>query len=417
MSERISPTVAALAAIAMAVLVPDATARADVLGCDDTDRRCIDDLFSASCAERGSTRETCEALAREAEAAWSTTQATTTGELLGLVYYRLAEGTDDEQIERSYREGARAVYLSIVDADEESLAAYQMLSVLDSKDPDQHVAWLRKAVAIQPDSKQIQFLINALLSQGTEEAYIEALDLLQDQYDAAPPGIAKWQWASSIHNLLSFGALRYDFTVDPGAAAAWRSRVSRESDWDGILATLSSPSAHAEDVATALETACQLTIFFGYEPCLDGIERTVLAARTQSERNAQLLADAAAHGIRTAPSGGIVVDEELLAARRQMARWLTGFAELGLDSVAVLETIGRMPEAADRWIEVRQEIVRREPNDGDARFQLGKVYYDRSRWVEAIPELELARELLPEDERYLIDSYLRQARYERDAAR
>jgi len=411
---------AALAAIAIAALVPEETARADVLGCDDTNRRCIDDLYFARCAERGTTRETCEALGREAEAVWTATRTTTAGELMGQVYYQLAElarRADDELVERDYLDRARAVYLAIVDADEESVAAYVMLAVLDSENPDQYVAWMRKAVAVDPGRANVRFLTSALMNQATEEAFVEVIDILQGQYDAAPPGIDKWQWAAAIHDRLSFAELAFDFPVDPGALAELQTQVRRDSDWDEVLAVLSSPSAHAEDVESALETACTLRTFFGTEPCINGIERTVLAAREPSERNAQVLADAAARGIRLAPSAGMIADEELQATRRQLAVWLTEFADFGLDSVPVLEVIGRMSETRDRWIEVRQEIVRREPGNGEARLQLGELYYGTERWTEAIDELERARELLPEDQRYRIDPYLRQARYELDASR
>ncbi len=412
--------IATLAAIAMTVLAPGDTARADVLGCDDANRRCIDDLYFASCAERGTTRETCEALGREAEGVWTATRTTTAGELLGLVYYELAHvarRADDESVERSYLDRARAVYLAIVDADEGSAVAYSMMAVLDSEDPELRVAWLRKAVAVDPDQANVQFLTSALMNQGTEDAFVEAIDVLQDQYDAAPPGSDKWQWAAAIHNQLSFAELAFDFPVDPGALAELQTRVRRDSDWDEVLAVLSSPSAHAEDIESALETACRLRAFFGTEPCIGGIERTVLAAREPSEGNAQVLADAAARGIRLAPSAGMIADEELQATRRQLAVWLTEFADFGLDSVPVLEVIGRMSETRDRWTEVRQEIVRREPGNGEARFQLGVTFYASERWAEAIDELERARELLPEDERYQVNTYLREARYELEASR
>jgi hypothetical protein len=294
-----------------------------------------------------------------------------------------------------------------------------MLAVLDSEIPDQHVAWLRKAVAIDPSPLQIRFLTTALLSQGTEAAFAEVTNLLENRYDAASPGIEKWQWASAIHDHLSFTALRFDFALDPDAIGELQARVSRDSDWDGVLATLSSPSAHAGDVATALETACRLTMYFGNQPCIDGIERTVLAARDPSERNAQVLADAAAHGMRLAPDGGMIVDEErreLQEARGQWASWLTEFADFGLDSVPVLEAIDRFTQSPERRLEVREEIVRREPGNGEARLELGASYFGMERWSEAIIEFERAREFLTGSRRYLADSYLRQSRYERDAA-
>ena len=422
MSARINLVVAALATIALTILVPDDTARADVLGCDDSNRRCIDDLYSASCAERQTTRETCEALGREAEAVWSTTRSSGAGELLGLVYYRLADlasRADDDLVESNYLQRAREVYLAVVEVDEESYGGHLMLAVLDSENPDQYLAWMRKAVAIDPSPIHIRFLTTALMNQGTVEAFIETIDLLQDQYDAAPPGIEKWHWAGAIHSQLSFAALAFDFAVDADSIAELQARVSRDSDWDQVLATLSSPSARAEDVSMALETACRLTAVYGDEPCTVGIERTVLAARDPSERNAQVLADAAAQAIRIAPWGYSIIyeeNEDPRAIRRQWATWLNEFANLGLDSVPVLQASERLAETADRRLEVREEIVRREPGNGEARMELGASYFGKGRWAEAIDEFERARELAPEYERYLIDSYLREARYERDAA-
>lgn len=403
---RLLPALAALT-IAIAALAPHKAARADVLGCNDADRRCIDQIYSSRCAEVGTSRATCEALAIEAEAIWTTNGSTGAGELLVIVYYRLASMSDDASVGHSYLQRSRALALDVVAADPEAVGAMQMLAVLEGENREQRIAWLRRVVEIDPD--WIRVLTRALLTQGTREDFLEVLEILEDQFRVAPPGIDRWQGAQAIHSHLNRSS-RFGITTDPATMAELQELVRQESDWDRVLATLSSPSGHAEDVSFALETACTLLGFFGSDPCLDGIERTVLAARAPNEPNAQILADAAARGITLAPRGGIAIDEALQARRRQFAQWLDEFAGYGLDSVTVLESIGSIAESSGRWIEVRREIVSREPDDGEARFQLGKVYYDRRHWAESIREFERARELLPEEESYRIDGYLRQAR-------
>ena len=91
---------------------------------------------------------------------------------------------------------------------------------------------------------------------------------------------------------------------------------------------------------------------------------------------------------------------------------LEQFVKFGLDSLSVLEAIATISRDPDQWLEARREIVACYPDNGEARFQLGKVYYDRDLWAEAVVQLEFAIELSPPEDQYFIANYLRQANIE-----
>ena len=97
-----------------------------------------------------------------------------------------------------------------------------------------------------------------------------------------------------------------------------------------------------------------------------------------------------------------------------LVAWLDEFLSGGLDSLTVSEAIATVSRDRDRRREVRREIVSHDANSGQARFELGKVYYDQRRWAEALVQLELARQLSPPEDQMRIRSYLRQAEYEAD---
>jgi hypothetical protein len=58
--------------------------------------------------------------------------------------------------------------------------------------------------------------------------------------------------------------------------------------------------------------------------------------------------------------------------------------------------------------------VLRNPNSGQARFDLAQQHFNRDEWEPARIELELASEMLPPDDelQWLVRQYLRTADYE-----
>lgn len=408
-----------LALGAIAALLPgkqaqaQAQAQAEIFACDDSDRFCLDRAYHAACTVRGSTPATCEALREDTEVLWSQSRSHSAGELAALLYLQLADTTDEDSLAAQYRERARAIALAVIASDPRARDAYLTLASLDFEDLAMRVHWLRQVVAIEPTRLHVESLASALLQELTRESYLEAIELYESQYAALEPGTDKWRSAETLHLTMR---VRSPQPAKPANLEHLLTRVRLDSDWNRVVSVLAAPLSYPEEVATALETACSLTQLFGPSTCLDGIERTVFAARNGPRSHAQVLADAAAGGINSGPRTGMIVSEQLAAARQENARWLEEFAEFDLDSIAVLDAIGQNPVLRDRWIEVRQEIVRRIPDDGEARFQLAKVYYDRDRFGEAIREFEQARTLLPEDRWDHIDSYLQSARAEVAAA-
>jgi hypothetical protein len=144
-----------------------------------------------------------------------------------------------------------------------------------------------------------------------------------------------------------------------------------------------------------------------------GVETTVQAAiRSPDSSNAQVLADAAAFGAMAAPPGGGPLSTD--TRRPRLAGWMEELLDSRLDSLVVLDAVASISPEMDRRFEVRREIVLRNPNSGQARFDLAQQHFNRDEWEPARIELELASEMLPPDDelQWLVRQYLRTADYE-----
>jgi hypothetical protein len=67
-------------------------------------------------------------------------------------------------------------------------------------------------------------------------------------------------------------------TFDPAMADAFRSLVQRDSQWEQVTRAVAEPARDPARMRTALATACDLSLVFGEETCVHGIEATVNAA-------------------------------------------------------------------------------------------------------------------------------------------
>ena len=254
-------------------------------------------------------------------------------------------------------------------------------------------------------------LVSRLFEMGTPQAISEATEVAKSAYSNAEPGRDKWRSAAYAYGTYQMASLRFPGTVAPGAADEFVSRVRQDSNWDIVSRALDEPARQPAAMPDALETACQLAGVFGDEPCMRGIEATMQAVISDPDSpDAQILADAAAFGMMAAPRGGNIVTPDTITPT--LVTWLNQLLSSQLDTLTVLEAIATVSLDRDRRREIRREIVSRNPNSGQARFELGKVYYDQRRWAEALVQLEVARELSPPEDQMRIRSYLRQAQYE-----
>lgn len=101
--------------------------------------------------------------------------------------------------------------------------------------------------------------------------------------------------------------------------------------------------------------------------------------------------------------------------------WLEELIESGFASIAVYEALERMPGRRGLLgiLDARLAIIEFEPNSGEARFELGKAYFDARQWEPAVAQFEIARTLLTELQQYElgIPSYLRIAAHEIEQTR
>jgi hypothetical protein len=371
-------------------------------------------VYSSQCAERGTSVESCQALITELRIQQRVTPTTAIGETLGLALYRLAdmasiEGKRDS--EATYRAIARQVFLDVVSNDQSAGGAFAMLSVIDHESISDSIAWARKAVAVGQSWIVMRGLVSRLFEMGTPQAISEATEVAKSAYSNAEPGRDKWRSAAYAYGTYQMASLRFPGTVAPGAADEFVSRVRQDSNWAIVSRALDEPARQPAAMPDALETACQLAGVFGDEPCMRGIEATMQAVISDPDSpDAQILADAAAFGMMAAPRGGNIVTPDTITPT--LVTWLNQLLSSQLDTLTVLEAIATVSLDRDRRREIRREIVSRNPNSGQARFELGKVYYDQRRWAEALVQLEVARELSPPEDQMRIRSYLRQAQYE-----
>ena len=367
--------------------------------------------MSSQCMERGTDIQSCQTLAAELQSQHNVAPTTELGEALGLAHYRLSEIADAASARAAYRESAREIFLDVVSTDESASGAYLMLSAIDHEALTDSIAWLRKSVATDQSQIAVYSLISKLLSLGTQEAISEALDIVRDAYSNEKAGPEKWRRASYAYDTYKTANLRFPGIVNSISVDNFASRVRRDSSWNAALRTLNGRMTQPASVFTAFETVCSLAAVFGEEPCLQSAEAVVeVAIRSQNNEHAQLLADAAASGLRAFRGGACMVN--CIDNRPPQIAWLEQLSSAGLDSFTVLDAIATISPSWDQRLETRREIVARDPNSGQMQFELGKEYFDQNIWAEAIIHFEMARALQPPDDAINITAYLRQANYE-----
>lgn len=381
-------------------------------GCSVDETRCLENVYYMHCADRGTGFESCLALAQDLLAQRKLTPTTAVGDILGQVYYRLAQMAlfaRAEEVEEQYRARAREIFLDVIAKDKSAANSYLMLSVIDNDSVEVSLDWKRKAVEL--DQKWANSLATKLVRTGTADGIAEAIEVVQTAYSKAAPGKEKWRSASYAYATFESIKFQYPNLYDSRAADKFVARVRRDSKWNLVSRILEDPTSAPRFVSDALQTSCGLTDVFGDELCLRAGESVVQAVLdAPNSAYAQTLADAAATGMQAHGGGHCMVDCPDYNTPR--VKQLEQFVKFGLDSLAVLEAIATISRDPDQWLEARREIVARYQDNGEARFQLGKVYYDQKRWAEAIVQLEFAIELSPPEDQYFIANYLRQASIE-----
>jgi tetratricopeptide (TPR) repeat protein len=277
-------------------------------------------------------------------------------------------------------------------------------------------------VAVDPSHFNVRSFVRLLSEKRTLEAYTEAVDTARSVYDRANPENDKWPFAVLTLSVYRSANAQDPGTFDPNLVDEFVARVREDSNEGLITRALADPARDPAAMRYALEAACRLAAIYGQEFCMRGIEATVQAAiRYPDIPDAQILADAAAIGVMAAPRitgvvelGGGVSQVGADIGTPRLTAWLDQLVDSRLDSLVVLDSLASTVHDMNRRFEVRREIVERTPNSGRARFDLAQQYFNRKEWEQALPHLELARELVPPDDEFqdLVREYVFTAEYE-----
>lgn len=387
---------------------------AQIQGCSEDDYRCPEYRYSLSCAYNGTTFQSCEAFANEFQEHYTETPTTAVGLTLGLTYYRLAHLSlmaGDSSAEESFLNKSREVFSSVIANDDSSADAYSMMSILDIDSPDLSLSWRRKAVALDPGRVSISMINRQLFQIGTRDAIAEIVSIAEHFYTHATLTPKRWEGAAYAYQIMLEARRQYPNYVGEKVLNDFLSRVRRDSQWDDVMQVLESPENQADKLQHAMVTACSLSILLPGDTCLGYIEGTIETVLNDPDHpEAQVLADAAAAGMKAAPFTACIVN--CVDERTPRILLLEQLVDAGLSSLPVLDAIATISLDRDKRRLTREEIVSNYPDDAQARYELGKVYYDQDYWAESIEQFEVAEKRMQGDLLHSIKEYFSQARYE-----
>jgi hypothetical protein len=222
------------------------------------------------CFEKSATPESCAAWLRPFEQSPSVDVRNS----VAGIYLLAADRWQPKNPQPSFRDRAASVTHGILEEDPTNAEALFGLALLAPTD-EEHVAALRRVVAVDPDPMYLQSLARAL-SQN-EANLAESAALLERAYEAAmqrASGPYAWRFARDA-------VFEYEWAELPNRAAQLRKRFEQDLDLDTEVAG----TAHAETVEPArlkrvLDELCGELIvrMLGGSHCLASIERVVDAA-------------------------------------------------------------------------------------------------------------------------------------------
>lgn len=268
---RVRPALSRGLAVALAACcVSTALAQPASPKCALTDRACVDRNYSRVCFEKDSTPESCGAWLRPFELSPSVdVRNAVAGTYLLAADYWQSRGPQP-----AFRDRAASLIHGILEQDPANAEALLGLALLAPTN-DEHLALMRRVVAVDPSPSSLESLSHALTQ--SEGNLAESAALLERAYEVAmqrQPGPYAWRFARNA-------VFEYEAADLPNRAAQLRKRFERDVDLDAKVAE----TAHAEGVEPARlngvlsEICAELVLrMLGANRCLAGIEHVVDAA-------------------------------------------------------------------------------------------------------------------------------------------
>jgi hypothetical protein len=287
---RVRPTLSRdLAVVLAACWVSASLAQPASPTCALTDRACVDENYSRVCFEKGAAPESCGAWLRPFELSPSLDVRNA----VAGTYLLAADHWQSKEPQPWLKDRAAALIHGILEQDPANAEALLGLASLAPTN-EEHVALLRRVVAVDPSPWNLESLARALAQDESNLA--ESAALLERAYEAAmqrQPGQYAWRFA---RNAVS----EYEWAHLPNRAARLRKRFEHDVDLDAKVAE----TAGAETVEPARlnrvlgELCAELIVrMLGGGHCLAGIEHVVdaadrVAADTVKARLAKSASDA-----------------------------------------------------------------------------------------------------------------------------
>jgi tetratricopeptide (TPR) repeat protein len=172
------------------------------------------------------------------------------------------------------------------------------------------------------------------------------------------------------------------------------------------------------------ETACHSYIvpIFGPETCASGIENLVAATRaTASQLQRRAIVDVAAKAMRRLTVAQGLSEEDRSRFSDGFGQILREWINSGAATATAYVLWAQHPESGlDESVVALERALELEPDNGQYRYWLSMAYIAQRRFDEAIENLTIARDTLPDNvgiSTESVDTRIRQAESERDRRR
>jgi tetratricopeptide (TPR) repeat protein len=348
------------------------TTQAEIRGCDASDARCLDDVFSPACMARGeSWPASCEALLdelmlhpdKDAEP-----EILLRAGLANRMIARVAEEVSDAETRMS---AAEVLYRQALAIDPNRGDAYLGLSSI-TDDPDEQIEWLRMATRVgPPNSLAFRLLATALARRSTPEDLVEAAGALREAYQRQTWGGHKWY-------LANLALSRYVHIGLEAEAREFRQSVGAEIGFESLADSLSDAERDPQASVDSLDTLCHESVvaMFGADPCISGAELLYAAAlRAADVEVSHRLALVGLQRMRAAPFGSGGSFDKV----PDIVIWLERLSAAGIESLELY-------------------------------FAMGRCYLDAGRFEDALTALQRAKSLVAFGWPRYIDEYMDIAR-------
>ncbi len=394
------------------------------LECGEDDRECLEAGFSMACgqiATGASLEESCLIWVEQVQE-HSLAQHPEWKLIAGASYRLLADIAESGEARGRFRERSLYLYQEVTatwPGTRYASQAHLGLAGL-ADDLDESIALLEEAWRLDPENTAMPSILARWMEIRARTTQLASdFGAAADMYRLAYSTRGGWNTASN--------ALRmYELADDSEQAEQFRSEVASDSGMSEFAEEVTSAefSVHLDRVEEVLGTACHswIVAIFGPETCANGINTLVTAIRvTPFLSDRQAMVDVGAEAIRR-----LTVAEGVSEAERRQFSQLFGtilreWIDAGAATAAAYVRWARHEESdLDESLLAYERALELEPENGQYRYWLSMAYMSQGRFDDAIENLLIARDTLPDNVGISIESVdarIRQAESERDRRR